>query len=58
MRKSMKTIAILLLALALFPAFAPAFAQPGRHEQREFRPQMPPAERRMGCCGTLGTFLP
>jgi hypothetical protein len=40
----MKTIAALLLALAL----SPVFAQSGRHEHRDFQRQMPPAERRMG----------
>jgi hypothetical protein len=40
----MKSLPALLLVLAL----CPAFAQPGRSEQREFQRQMPPAERRMG----------
>jgi hypothetical protein len=40
----MKSLAALLLVLAL----SPAFAQPSRHDQRESQHQMPPAERRMG----------
>ena len=40
----MKLLAALLLVLAL----CPAYAQSGRHAQREFQHQMPPAERRMG----------